>query len=321
MKALIIGGAGFVARYLIRELKASDGVEIHATILPGEEITDPDVHAHILDVRESAAMLALLEQVQPQRIYHLAAVSSVKQSWAQPQLAVDVNITGTLNLLQALRELHSDARVLLIGSSEEYGFAGRENSVLSESVTPIPGNIYAVTKCTQNMLASVYAKAYGLALISVRAFNHIGGGQSPQFVTADFCRQVARIEAGLAQPVINVGNLEAARDFCDVRDIVRAYTLLIEAGNAGETYNIGSGHAVRIREVLEQILTMAKIPIEVRVDPQKLRPLDIPSTRADIGKLTAICDWQPRYTLRQSLQAVLDDWRARVAPEGEEEQT
>ena len=317
MKAVVIGGAGFVAHYMLEALKAAGNIEVHATLLQGEEITVDGVVTHVLDVRDGDAFFSLLNEVKPDRIFHLAAISSVALSWSNPRLTVDVNIIGALNLLEAMRKAGGGARALLIGSGEEYGFSGRENCVLDESITPRPGNIYAVTKCAQNQLATVYAKAYDLPVVLVRAFNHIGAGQSPQFVTADFCRQVARMEAGLDEPVLRVGNLDAARDFCDVRDIVAAYMQLLEVGQPGETYNVGSGNALPIRDVIKEILSLSSISIDVQTDPKKLRPLDMPSIRADITKIQAVCGWKPRYSLHESLQDVLNDWRLRVSKEEE----
>ncbi len=314
MKVLVIGGAGFVAGHLLEALK-SEGFETHATLLPGERLAADGTAAHELDVRDAEGAKKLLAELEPERIYYLAAISSVAVSWQNPRLTADVNIMGALNIMEALKSLKSSARVLFIGSSEEYGFSGRYHSVLDEAVLPKPGNVYAVTKCAQNMLASVYAKAYGLNLIIARAFNHIGAGQAPQFVTADFARQIARMEAGLEEPVLRVGNLDAERDFCDVRDIVRAYMSLIELGLPGEIYNVGSGRAVAIREVVRELTDMASVKITVEIAPEKLRPLDIPSTRADIGRLVSLCGWQPRFTLRESLAEVLNFWRGCVASE------
>ena len=162
------------------------------------------------------------------------------------------------------------------------------------------------------MIAKIYADAYQMDNIMVRAFNHIGPNQAPMFVVADFCKQAAEIEKGLREPVIRVGNLSAMRDFTDVRDVVRAYALLVQKGQAGETYNIGSGHAIAIREILDQICAMTDHDIHVEVDPERLRPVDIPIIEADTRKLHAATGWQPEIPLSQTLKETLDYWRAKL---------
>lgn len=175
-----------------------------------------------------------------------------------------------------------------------------------------PGNIYAATKACQNMIGNIYAKAYDMDIMMVRAFNHIGPTQAPMFVVADFCRQVAEIEKGLREPVMYVGNLSAERDFTDVRDVVRAYALLVQKGKAGETYNVGSGHAVSIQEILDLILSLSGSEIRVEVDSNKLRPVDVPIIEADTGKLKAATGWEQTIPLRQTIEETLDYWRGQV---------
>lgn len=172
-----------------------------------------------------------------------------------------------------------------------------------------PGNIYAATKACQNMIGKIYSQAYGMDIMMVRAFNHVGPNQAPLFVVADFCKQVAEIEKGLHEPVIWVGNLSARRDFSDVRDVVRAYTLLMEHGQAGENYNVGSGNAVAIQEILDRILSFAKTPISVAVDPARLRPVDVPVIEADVTKLEACTGGKREIELERTIEETLDYWR------------
>ena len=200
-------------------------------------------------------------------------------------------------------------RILLIGSGEEYGHLKADEVPVKEETLLRPGNIYAATKSCQNMLGKIYAQAYGMQVVMVRAFNHIGPNQSPVFVVADFCRQVAEIEQGKREPVIHVGNLSARRDFTDVRDVVRAYALLAEQGVAGETYNVGSGQARAIDEILHMILQESEVPIEVKVDPERLRPVDVPVIEADITKLQKLTGWKPEIALTQTIRETLDYWR------------
>jgi len=309
MKALIIGGAGFVGNYLIEHCKRDWQWSVHVTKMPNETIANPDVSIHDLDILEKKEITALLQMVRPDCIFHLAAQSSVAVSWKNPALTVDVNVKGSINVLDAIRELDYSPRILLIGSGEEYGHILPGETPISERNTPRPGNIYAATKACQNMIGAIYAKAYQMQIMMVRAFNHIGPNQSPLFVVADFCRQVAEIEAEMRPPVIHVGNLAAKRDFTDVRDVVRAYALLIQKGEPGETYNVGSSHAVSIEEVLTQILSLSAKQIQVSVDPDRLRPVDIPIIEADITKLREVTNWTPAIPLQQTLEETLNYWR------------
>ena len=241
---------------------------------------------------------------------HLAAQSSVAYSWKNPTLTIDVNIKGCVNLLDAVRQLDKKPRVLLIGSGEEYGHIKEGECPIVEDNTVRPGNIYAATKACQNMLGKIYSDAYGLDIMMVRAFNHIGPNQTPMFVVADFCKQVADIEKGRQEPVIYVGNLSAKRDFTDVRDVVKAYALLVEHGRRGETYNVGTGHAIAISQILDEIVAMSDTAIEVKVDENKLRPVDVPIIEPDIDKIKSEVGWQPVISLEQTLKETLEHWRS-----------
>ncbi len=311
MKAMIIGAAGFVGSYLIHQLDTNEDWELHATKLPDEQIIADHCQIHTLNILDPDEIRSLLTAIRPDYIFHLAAQSSVAVSWKNPALTVDINIKGTLNLLDIIRDLPDyHPRILLIGSGEEYGFIRTDETPVHEEVTPRPGNIYAATKACQNMLGSIYARAYGMHIISVRAFNHIGPNQTPIFVAADFCKQVADIEAGRREPVMRVGNLSAMRDFTDVRDVVRAYDLLIQKGIPGETYNVGSGHAVTIQSLLDLILSLSDKEIHIETDPARLRPSDIPIIEADISKLTACTGWVPQIPLKTTLLETLNYWRS-----------
>lgn len=310
-KALIIGGAGFVGGYLIRQLR-KDGYQVAVTKMPQEEIPGEGFEVLDLNILDRPAVEKLLEQVRPDCIFHLAAQSSVYLSWKNPGLTIDVNIKGSVNVMDAVRTLDYKPRILLIGSGEEYGHIQPGETPISEQNMVRPGNIYAATKVCQNLIGKIYVDAYGMDILSVRAFNHIGPTQAPMFVTADFCKQAAEIEAGKREPVIRVGNLSAKRDFTDVRDVVRAYSLLMEHGQAGETYNVGSGSAVEIREILLKILDMADADISVEVDPDKLRPVDVPIIEADTSKLVECTGWSREIPLEQTLRETLDYWREKV---------
>lgn len=310
-KGLVIGAAGFVGSYLIEEMH-SGGMEAYATKLPHERLEHAHAIVYDLDILDKEAIVALLLEIRPDYIFHLAAQSSVGLSWKNPGLTVDVNIKGSINVMDAVRELYYKPRVLLIGSGEEYGHIRPGETPIREDNLLRPGNIYAATKACQNMIGSIYAQAYDMQLMMVRSFNHIGPGQAPMFVVSDFCKQVAEIEKGLREPVMYVGNLAAKRDFTDVRDVVRAYVKLIMQGVPGETYNMGSGHAVEIRGILDRIISLSENEIRVEIDPNKIRPVDVPIIEADITKLHELTGWKPQIELEQTIRDTLNYWRERV---------
>jgi GDP-4-dehydro-6-deoxy-D-mannose reductase len=307
MKALIIGVAGFVGRYLVNEL-TSAGWDVCGTKLP-TEAANVDIPVYGLDILDAAAIKGLLRKINPDCIFHLAAQSSVAVSWKQPTFTMDVNIKGAVNLLEAVKEMEKPPRVLLVGSGEEYGYVLPDEIPLKEDTPLRPGNIYAMTKITQGMLGQIYARAYELEIIIVRAFNHIGLGQTDTFVVPSFCKQIAEIEAAGSEGVIKVGNLDAKRDFTDVRDIVKAYRLLAESGLSGEIYNVGRGEAIAVNEILEKIIKLSKAEILIEKDPERMRPSDVPVIAADISKISACTGWKPEVPLEETLQDVLDEWR------------
>lgn len=313
MKALIIGAAGFVGDYLIDAVKSDMTCDVAVTKLPHHMYKRTDVDIFDLDVLNEDAVCRCLESVAPDYIFYLAAQSSISTSWKNPTRTVEVNIKGSLNLLNAVRNLNKYPRVILVGSGEEYGAVALKCGPICEDAALNPQNIYAATKVCQNMMASIYYSAYGLQLIMVRAFNHMGPGQSDRFVVSDFCHQVARIEYGLQEPVIRVGNLQAKRDFTDVRDVSHAYTSLMQFGIAGETYNVGSGKAIPIQTILDETIKRSKRKICVLVDPQKFRPIDTPVIEADSGKIFATTGWKPRIPLADTIEDTLEYWRKRCS--------
>ena len=311
-KALIIGASGFVGPYLAAQLSGESGMKVYATKLPQGELDDIQAEVCDLDIMNKDEIVDLLYKIRPDYIFHLAAQSSVAVSWKNPGLTIDVNIKGSVNVLDAVRELYYKPRVLLIGSGEEYGHIRPGETPISEDNHLRPGNLYAATKVCQNMIAKIYTTAYDMELIMVRAFNHIGPKQAPIFVVSDFCKQVVEIEKGLREPVMMVGNLKAMRDFTDVRDVVRAYALLVEHGKAGETYNVGSGHAVAIQDVLDLIISQSDAEVEVKVDPNKIRPVDVPIIEADTTKLREATGWERKIPLEQTIRETMDYWRHHI---------
>lgn len=311
-KALVIGAAGFAGKYLVQHLHSECGMEVVATKHREKEMETTYCKVRELDILEKEAIVDLLFEERPDYIFHLAAQSSVSVAWNNPQLTIDINIKGGVNLLDAVRELYYKPRVLMIGSGEEYGHIPLGATPIPENCRLEPGNIYAATKACQNMIGSIYSRAYDMEIVMVRAFNHIGPGQSSIFVVSDFCRQVVEIEKGLREPVMYVGNLSAERDFTDVRDVVRAYGLLVQKGEKGETYNVGSGKAVAIQEILNRIISYSTAEVLVETDPAKIRPVDVPIIEADITKLKNATGWEPQIPLDQTIQEVLAYWREQL---------
>lgn len=312
-RSLIIGGAGFVGHHLARHLHPDLNWQVAVTKLPNEQPNLPFADVYDLDILDAQETKKILFEFKPDYIFHLAAQSSAALSWEKPAMTVDINIKGTINVLEAVRSIDSfKTRILLIGSSEEYGRVTEAECPINEKQETRPCNIYAATKVCQETIGILYNKAYGIDMVATRSFNHIGPGQLDTFVVSDFCKQVAQIEAGKQDPIIKVGNLMARRDFSDVCDIVRAYSLIAEKGNSGEIYNVGSGKAVAIQEILEMILKQSAAEIKVVIDPVKFRPLDAPLNIADISKLHRATGWVPEITLATTITKTLNYWRKLV---------
>lgn len=311
-KALIIGAAGFVGGYLAEHLCQTRGMEVYITKLSAEEFRGNCDRVYDLNILDKEEIISLLFEARPDYIFHLAAQSSVGVAWKNPSLTIDINIKGSVNVMDAVRELYYKPRILLIGSGEEYGHIEEGEIPIREENRIRPGNIYAATKACQNMIGNIYAQAYDMEVMMVRAFNHIGPSQSSIFVVSDFCRQVAEIEKGIREPVMYVGNLDARRDFTDVRDVVEAYGLLAEYGKPGETYNVGRGEAISIREILEMIIALSDRDIRIEIDKNKLRPVDVPIIEADISKIHGLTGWKPKIPLKQTIEETLNYWREMI---------
>ena len=307
MKSLIIGAAGFVGEYLINELLSFND-EVYATKLANENIkASSNVKIYDLDILNENNIKEVLEEIKPDCIYHLAAQSSVALSWKKPKLTAEINIIGSINLLEAVRMYLPNTKVLLVGSSEEYGKIDYSKRV-DENIKSNPQNIYAITKMTVEQIGKIYANAYNLNIYMTRAFNHIGPNQSRQFVVADFCNQVVDIEKGIQEPVIRVGNLKSKRDFTDVRDIVKAYRIIMEKGQNGEVYNVGSGNSMSIEEILNMILNNSKKEIKVEIDSARFRPIDVEKIEADITKINSL-GWNRTYKLEDTIKDILNSLR------------
>lgn len=310
MSTMVIGAAGFVGPYLVDSIRAELDNEIIVTKLCNEQTDISGAVIENLDVLDRKQIFDVIGKYKPQYIFYLAALSSVAASWKNPSLTVDINIKGALNLLDTIREINNyNPRILIVGSGEEYGHIQENEIPIRETNSLHPGNVYAVTKACQNMMATLYSEAYGMDIVLTRSFNHIGPGQKPIFVIADFCSQVAKIEKGQQEAVIKVGNLSAKRDFTDVRDVTKAYIALMKKGRKGETYNVGSGHAISVQDALDMIISKTWKSVKVEIDETKFRPVDVPIIEADITKITKDTGWKPIIPIERSIEEILEFWR------------
>jgi GDP-4-dehydro-6-deoxy-D-mannose reductase len=265
------------------------------------------------DLRDGSSAHHLIETARADWIIHLAAQSFVGTSWQAPAETFMANTLPQVNLLEAVRARTPHARFLVIGSSEEYGFVTEDELPITEANPLRPLSPYAVSKVAQDLMGYQYSKSYGMHIVRSRAFNHEGPRRGDVFVTSNFARQIVEIERGVREPVIAVGSLKNRRDYTDVRDIVRGYWLLLEKGEAGEVYNLCSGRAWVIHEILDFLLGEARVPgITVREEAARLRPSDVPVLRGDATKAQAAVGWRPEIPFEQTLRDVLDYWRRRV---------
>jgi GDP-4-dehydro-6-deoxy-D-mannose reductase len=317
MKLLVTGAAGFVARHFVELLRStSPEVEILGVVRPHGGTTAPRVGAPRTleaDLCDPKAVDAVFGQWAPDAILHLAGQSSVHQSWLDPGGTLRNNVLGIVNLLDAARRHGQRPSVLVVGSAEEYGATDPREMPLSEEALLRPNSPYAVSKVAQGLIAVECGGGAGMRVMRTRTFPHTGPGRGETFAESSFARQIAEIEAGLRPPVIHVGNLEAVRDFTDVRDVVRAYWSLLQGGEAGQVYNVCSGRGRRIRDLLDTLVARARVRVEIAVDPSRLRPSDLPVLVGNPARLRAATGWEPRIDLDTTLAELLDDWRARVA--------
>jgi GDP-4-dehydro-6-deoxy-D-mannose reductase len=263
------------------------------------------------DLRDAFSTRDTLAQVRPEYVFHLAAQSFVPTSWTAPTESLTTNVVGQLNLFEAVRKLALNCRIQVACSSEEYGLVHPDEIPIRETNPLRPLSPYAVSKVAQDMLAYQYWMSWKLDCVRTRGFNHEGPRRGPVFVASDFAKQIADIEKGRRPPVLSVGNLDSKRDFSDVRDIVRAYWLALDKCKAGEVYNICSGRAWSIREVLDLLLGMTSARVEVRQDPARLRPSDVPILLGDSSKFRQATGWEPTIPFEQTLRDMLEYWRAR----------
>ncbi|MBI5199200.1 MAG: GDP-mannose 4,6-dehydratase [Nitrospirae bacterium] len=318
MRVLITGITGMAGSHLADYLLEMGGIKIHgirrwrSRTENIEHIMDK-VTLHECELMDASSVKKVLKDVRPERIYHLAAQSFVPTSWNSPSNTLMNNIIGELNIFEAIRELDlKGVRVQIAGSSEEYGLVYENETPVKETNSLRPLSPYAVSKIGQDYLAYQYYKSYGIYTVRTRAFNHTGPRRGEVFVTSSFAKQIASIEKGLQKPVVYVGSLEAKRDFSDIRDIVKAYYLSLEKGEAGEVYNLGNDSAYSIREVLDILLSYSKIKVSIKEDPERMRPSDVPLLVCDSTKFRKKTGWKPEIPLEKTLEDLLNYWRERI---------
>jgi len=313
MRALVTGAAGFVGAHLLRLLRAQDH-DVHAMTLPGETLASDlrELPRHHCDLTNAEALEALLSEVAPDWVFHLAAISRPEDCRRRPLLAWKVNFFGTQNLYRLAAEVAPEARVLFVGTAAQYGRPGPDELPLTEDSPLNPQNVYAATKTAGDLLGAEFALSGRLAVIRVRPFNHTGPGQKPGFVGPDFARQIARIERGLQEPKLEVGDLTPILDFTDVRDVVRAYVLLMEKGEPGAVYNVCSESGRTVRELLDGLLALTTAKVEVVVPGGRKRKGGADNLVGCAEALHAATGWMPEIPWEQTLRDLLADWRTRA---------
>lgn len=296
MRALVTGATGFVGTYLTQALHA-DGHDVFACGGPGDERAMP------VDILDPAAVRAAFDLAEPDIVFHLAARTFVPESLQHPMETYEANVRGTATIAQVIREIDPAVRLVFTSSAEVYGLQPPAAYPLRESCALLPANPYAASKAAAEMLLLGEARSFGLNVVIARAFNHIGPGQSDRFAVAGFAKQLAAIAAG-GPPQLYVGNLDAKRDFLDVRDVVRAYVALARHGASGEVYNVCSGVARSMRDVLRELIIAAHVPVEVRDDPARMRPSDVPLSLGDAAKLREATGWEPQIPFAASIRDI-----------------
>ena len=314
MRILITGLNGFAGRYLEEYLSSISGIKIGGTIFArnfqeAKKSFPKNVSAFKCDLTDKKATGIVVKSFKPDAVFHLAGIASTGDSWDEAEKVLQTNIMSQLNILNALKEHSPKAKIIIISSAQVYGSVKKKELPTTEFTKLRPTNPYTVSKITQESLGYQYFNSFGIPAVILRPSNHIGPRQEAFFAVAHFAKQIIDIEKGLQRPVIKVGNLESLRDFTDVRDIVKAYYLAILKCKPGEIYNIGSGHAVKMKDILKKLLSLSKVKIKVKIDKNLLRPSDVPVLEVDCSKFKKKTGWKPEISLDKTLKDTLDYWR------------
>lgn len=314
-KAFITGITGFAGSFLAEHLVNNKDYSVSGTYLKDESLINVSpVKDHLdlfkVDLINEESVYAILEKIKPDLIFHLAAISSPANSFKNPTFTINNNISAEINILEAVQRLgFKNTRVLIVSSADVYGTVSEDNLPIDEETPFMPNNTYAVSKIAQDFLGLQYFLSYGISVVRVRPFNHIGPRQVPLFVVPSFAKRIAEIEKGLTKPTLKVGNLDTYRDFTDVRDMVIAYELILEKGTLGDVYNIGFGKDYKISDILEKLISFSSKKISVEVDKSLLRPSDTQKLVCDNSKLKTVINWEPKIEIEKTLQNTLDYWR------------
>jgi GDP-4-dehydro-6-deoxy-D-mannose reductase len=310
-RVLITGGTGFVGPHLIRFLKSKPNSPTIAVIAAGgsQSRQEPGVDYYELDIRRADEVHSIVRKVSPTHIYHLAGISAVDVSWIDPRLTFEVNVLGASNLFEAAMGLASTPRILNVSTSQVYASS---DAILTENSQVNPENPYAASKAIAELLRVQYRKCADGGIITARSFNHTGPGQTPNFVLPSIAKQFAEMEAGLRPPKLTVGNIEVKRDFMDVRDVVQAYSALLDKGRTNEVYNVCSGSAHRLADVIGKFEAISGITVQIDTDPARLRSNEISQILGDSTKMRAETGWNPQIPLDKTLRDLLDYWRANM---------
>ena len=307
-KVLITGSEGFVGQHLWKELE-SNGYEVFGTTLMAP-VTGLANNVSVCDIESPEQLSLLISKLLPDAIFHLAGWSNPGSSFASPQKAFTINAIGTINLLEAVRKIENyHPRIIAIGSSAEFGMVSSENLPVTEKSPLNPNSPYGVSKVAAWYICHQYFASYKTDIIYATPFNHTGPGQAPGFLAPDIASQIAQVEKGEKDPEIITGDLSTKRDLLDVRDVVRAYRLLLEKGLSGERYLISSGKSTPVAQVVDTLISLSKTKITHQIDSSKMRPSDIPDQYGDSSKLKELTSWQPEIPLEKTLQDLLDWYR------------
>jgi len=314
-RALITGITGFAGSHLAEHL-LSKKMEVYGTArwrskLDNIEHIQNKIHLLTADIRDGHSLEVVLNESKPDYIFHLAAQSFVPMSWRAPVDTMETNLIGTIHLFEAVRKLNINPRIQVAGTSEEYGFVYPHEVPITEENPLRPLSPYGVSKVAMDRLSYQYHRSYNLHIVVTRGFNHTGPRRGDVFVTSNFAKQIAEIEKG-REPVIHVGNLDAMRDFTDVRDMVKGYLLAVEKCQPGEVYNICSGKATKIRDLLDLLISMTDSKIKVQQDPDRMRPSDVEVLRGDCSKFKKQTGWKQTIPFKKTMEDLLNYWRDKV---------
>ena len=315
-RVLVIGISGFVGSHLAEYL-LNEGLEVYGIIrwrsrMDNIKHLKDKLHLFEADIKDAHSMQTAVDETQPDYIFHLAAQSFVPASWNAPAETLTTNIVGNVNLLEAIRKSNCDPIIQIAGSSEEYGMVHPDEVPIKETNPLRPMSPYGVSKVAQDLLSRQYYLSYGIKTVVTRAFNHTGPRRGDVFVTSNFSKQIAEIEKGLIEPIMYVGNLNAKRDFSDVRDVVRAYWLAATKCEYGDVYNICSERVRTIQSVLDLLLSVTNKNIEIKKDPARMRPSDVEILQGDCSKFREKTGWKTEIPFEKTMEDLLNYWRERV---------